>query len=157
MRTSGWPGFLLWALVGGLYALAYLAMMSIGIFILVVAIIATIIAARTLRAWPELLGLAVGPPAAMMWMAARVWNLPRCGPGEGELVSASASGSLSVQSGTYSQTVHLGCTQWDVSFLMWGAVALGTATVVAYVAARYRMRANSPSSLGGSEGSTEGR
>jgi len=142
MRTSGWSAFLLWALVGGLYALAYLGMMSIGIFILIIAIGATLVAARALRGWPECLGLALGPPAAMMWMAARIWSLPRCAPGEGDLVSAGASGSLFVQSGTYTETVRLGCTEWDASALMWSGMALVAVTIVAYHFARVRKQAS---------------
>ena len=137
MRMTGWPGFLLWALVGGLYALACLAMMSIGLFILVVAIVTTIVAARTLRVWPEIIGLALGAPAFMMWIAFRAWDLPRCGPGEQPGVSI-AAGSGSVRLGTFTETVRFGCTELNTQVLKWTASALATAAVVAYIAARYR-------------------
>jgi hypothetical protein len=139
MRVSGWSGFLLWGLVGGLYALACLAMMSIGIYILVIAIVTTIVATRTLRVWPEILGLGVGAPAAIMWIAVRAWDLPRCGPGERDGVAAvSASGSWSVQTGAYSETGRVGCTELEVRFLIWTAIALAAATLVAYIRARRR-------------------
>jgi hypothetical protein len=140
MRVSGWSGVLLWGLVGGLYALACLAMMSIGIYILPIAIVTTIVATRTLRVWPEILGLAVGAPAAIMWIAVRAWDLPRCGPGERDGVTVSASGSWSVQTGAYSEAMRIGCTELEVRFLIWTAIALAAATLVAYIRARNRAR-----------------
>jgi hypothetical protein len=130
MRMTGWPGFLLWALVGVLYAFACLAMMSIGVFILVIAIITTIVATRTLRVWPEIIGLALGAPALLSWVAFRALGLPLCGP--------VAVGSGSVQLGTFSETVQLGCTELNAQSLMWTAAAVATAAVVAYIAARHR-------------------
>jgi hypothetical protein len=145
MRVSGWSAFLLWGLVGGLYALACLAMMSIGIYILLIAIVTTIVATRTLKVWPEILGLAVGAPAAILWIAVRAWDLPRCGPGERDGVAISAvSGSWSVETGayseTYSETGRIGCTELEVRFLVWTASALAAATLVAYIRARNRAR-----------------
>lgn len=137
MRVTGWPGFLLWALVGVLYAFACLAMMSIGVFILVIAIITTIVATRTLRVWPEIIGLALGAPAFLSWVAFRALGLPLCGPGERPGVSI-AAGSGSVRLGTFSETVQLGCTELNAQSLMWTAAAVATAAVVAYIAARHR-------------------
>jgi hypothetical protein len=137
MRMTGWPGFFLWALVGGLYALACLAMMSIGVFILVIAIVTTIVATRTLRVWPEIIGLALGAPAFLSWVAFRALGLPQCGPGERPGISMVA-GSGNVRLGTYTETVQLGCTELNAQSLVWTAAAISIAAVVAYIAARHR-------------------
>jgi hypothetical protein len=139
MKMSGWPGFALWALVGGLYALACLAMMSIGVFILFIAIVTTIVATRTLRVWPEIIGLAVGAPATLAWVAARAWGLPQCGPGQRQSVLASASGWSQASSGTFTETVQLGCTEFNVSALLWSAVLLAAVAISAYAAAKRRL------------------
>jgi hypothetical protein len=139
MKMSGWPGFTLWALVGGLYALACLAMMSIGVFILFIAIVTTIVATRTLRVWPEIIGLAVGAPATLAWVAARAWGLPQCGPGQRQNVVASASGWSQASSGTFTETVRLGCTEFNVSALLWSAVLLAAVAIIAYAAAKRRL------------------
>ena len=138
MRLNGWPGFVLWALLGIVYALGGLAMMSIGIYIIVLATILTIVASRTLQVWPEIIGLAIGPAAAMLWIARRAWDLPRCGPGEQPGVSVSASSSLITEPGNYSEVVQFGCTALDVRSLLWTGIAIGGATLIAYIAARSR-------------------
>ena len=133
-------------LVGGLYALAFLGMMSIGIYILVIAIVTTILVARRSRVWPEIIGLATSPAAAMLWIAFRAWALPQCGPGERDNLTMSASGSGSLQSGTYSETVHFaGCTSLDAGVLMWSGILLVSATLVAYIVVRFRKLPSSAS------------
>src|SRR3712207_3603718 len=77
-RYRGWKGFLLWAVVGMLYGFAGLAMLSIGIFVLPIAVIATIAAARAVRVWPEVLGIMQGPAAACLFLAARNYGAARC-------------------------------------------------------------------------------
>jgi hypothetical protein len=144
MRMTGWPGFLLWALVGVLYAFACLAMMSIGVFILVIAIITTIVATRTLRVWPEIIGLALGAPALLSWVAFRSLGLPLCGPGERPGLS-SAVGSGSIRDGTFTATVQLGCTELNAQSLMWTSVVIAAAAIGAYIAARRRKLTAAPS------------
>lgn len=72
MRSSGWKTFGAWALIGGLYAFAALGAMSIGIFILVFAILATLVAIIELRFWPEFLGFPLGPAAGTVFLAWRI-------------------------------------------------------------------------------------
>lgn len=133
MRVSGWPSFTLWALVGILYAFACLAMMSIGIFMLFVAILTTIVAARNLRVWPEILGLAAGPATVCAWVGFRAWSLSVCGPGEQPGVVVSASGSMSFPSGTLIQSGRIAeCTSLNAPLLTCMALSLLAATVVAY-------------------------
>jgi hypothetical protein len=140
VRILGWSGFLLWALVGALYGLTYLAMMSIGIVILPLAVIATVAAARRLRVWPELLGIALAPAVVMMRLASLNWGIPRCGPGEQPHMEVSGSGSGSVTTGAYTETMRIdGCVDINVPFLLYGAIALLIAALVAYIAARYRL------------------
>lgn len=138
--------FMLWALVGVLYAFACLAMMSIGMFILVVAIASTIAAACTLRVWPEIIGLAIGPAAAFLWMAFRTWSMPLCGPGEriGTVVAA-ASGSWSLRAGAFKESVHIrGCTELNSQVLLVTGVVLIIAAVAAYVAVLRRRAGSIP-------------
>jgi hypothetical protein len=138
MRVSGWPGFLLWGLVGGIYGIAYLGMMSIGIYILIVAIVTTIVATRQLRVWPEILGLAAGPAVVMMRVAQLSWHVPRCGPGEQPHFATSASGVGNAATGAYSETVHFsGCTDLAAGPLLWSAITLSAAALIAYVLLRY--------------------
>lgn len=66
MRVSGLKTFSLWTVVGALYGLAILGFMSVGIFILAVAIVITVIAVRSLEVWPAILGIALGPAAALV-------------------------------------------------------------------------------------------
>lgn len=139
MRVKGWAGFVLWALLGVVYALGGLAMMSIGIFIVVLAVVLTIVATRTLRVWPDIIGLAMGPSAAMLWIAGRASHLPRCGPGEQQAVfSASASGSFDVERGTFTGVAQFGCTALDAQLLATLSIAVAGATLIAYIVARRR-------------------
>ena len=133
MKASGWPGFTLWALVGVLYAFACLGMMSIGVFILFVAIGATIAAARTLKAWPEIFGLAAGPALLLGWIAFRAWPLPTCGPGQRDGTIASEAASYSYQTGSFTETVRImGCTSVNAPLLMGTALVVLAAAVTAY-------------------------
>ena len=143
MKVSGWPGFMLWALVGVLYGIAYLGMMTIGIFILIVAVVTTIVAFRNLRAWPEVLGITAGPAVMMMRLASLNWNLRTCASGEQAHVVASASASYSMQSGSIVQLGQasrqiLGCTSLDAHMLMYSGVGIAVCTLLAYSFLRYR-------------------
>ena len=142
MRISGWAGFALWALVGCLYGLVYLGILSIGMFILPIAIVATIAAARRCKVWPEILGMMLGPAAAMMRLGALNSGFRACAPGEQPYAQASASGSGSATTGTYAQIQHLeGCVTWNAQLLMWSGVALAVAVLGIYLAIQYRARA----------------
>jgi hypothetical protein len=139
MRTAGWPGFLLWALVGVFWGFTALAMMSIGIFMLPVAIGATVLAAWRVAIWPEILGLASAPAFAMGFLAWRFWSNPKCGAGDSEVAMSAASGTYSLQPGSLqmSEAVRFtACTDLDVKMLALGALACITAAVIAYLLAR---------------------
>ena len=139
VRVSGWPGFLLWALVGVLYGLTYLGVLSIGLFVLPIAIIVTLVAARRVGIWPEILGVVLGPAAALIRLASLNWGIPQCAPAEQPHMETSVAGTGSLASGTYSQTVRFeGCDTLDAGLLMWSAVALATASLAIFIVARYR-------------------
>lgn len=141
MRVPNWTGFVLWALVSVLCGFTFLAMMSIGILILPIAITALVIAFRRLRLWPEILGFVLGPAAAMMFLAMRNWGLRRCNAGELPHVQASSSGTVSIVTGESSQTIRFaGCIDMDVHLLMWGGAALGIAALVAFTTLKYLKR-----------------
>ena len=66
MRRSGWPAFALWGVVGTLFALAVVGVASIGVLVLPIAALAAVLAAHSLHAGPELLGLLAGPAAVFL-------------------------------------------------------------------------------------------
>ena len=141
MKLSGWAGLALWALVGCLYALVYLGILSIGIFVLPVAIVATIAVARRCAVWPEILGMAIGPALAMMRLGSMNSRFRSCAPGEQSHARAGASGSGSAVTGIYSETAHLeGCVTGNAQLLMWSGVALAVAALAIYLIVRYRAR-----------------
>jgi hypothetical protein len=101
MRDSGPQGFLVWALVGVFWGFTALAMMSIGIFCLPVAIVASVLVARRFGIWPDILGLASAPAFVMGFLAWRFWSNARCGGASGTAIAMSASsGRFSLQSGS---------------------------------------------------------
>jgi hypothetical protein len=139
MRMSGWPGFQMWALVGVLWGFTALAMMSIGIFLLPVAIGATVLVARRVATWPDILGLASAPAFAMGFLAWRFWSSAKCGAGDSAIAMSAGSGTYSLQSGSLrmSETIRFtACTDLDVNMLALGAGACIAAAVVAYLLAR---------------------
>lgn len=69
-RVEGWTGYLLWGLSGFLLALSAIAILSIGIFILPVAIVTTVLVSRRVRARPESLGLVVGVALVAVYLLA---------------------------------------------------------------------------------------
>jgi hypothetical protein len=142
MSVSGWPSFTLWGLVGVLYAFACLAMMSIGVFILLIAILATIAAARSLNAWPDIIGLAPGAATVFAWIGFRTWPLPDCGPGEQPGIALSASAASSFQSGRFTRTERIAeCASLDAALLTCTAIVLLAAALIAYAVISRRTRA----------------
>jgi hypothetical protein len=77
MRAFGW--FLAWSAVGGAYAMVLAGALTIGICFLPVAVIATILLARTRRSFPGLVGLIAGPGLLLVYIG----YLNRGGPGLG--------------------------------------------------------------------------
>ena len=142
MRIAGPAGFALWALVGGLYGLVYLSLLGIGIFVLPVAIVATVAAARRCNVWPEILGVTLGPALALMRLGALNSGFRHCAPGEQPHVQASASGSGSAATGIHTEIRHLeGCVTVDAQLLTWSGIALAVAALVVYFAVQYGKRA----------------
>ncbi len=89
MRATGWKAFWLWAVAGALLSFAVLAIMSIGLYLLPVAIIVTVLIARRASAWPETLGVLEGAAATALWVAFISAGVPLCSK-EGQM-SASHS------------------------------------------------------------------
>lgn len=147
---SGLKAFVLWSVVGALYGLAVLSLMSIGIFILAVAIVITVIAVRRLEVWPAILGVALGPAAALVRLGSSNLGLRRCGPGEQAHMLASGSGSGSALTGSFTAVTRVeGCIETNLQVLMWSGVALAVATFALYFAARYgRPTAGGPPEAG---------
>jgi hypothetical protein len=150
MRGSGWPGFLAWALVGMLWGFTALAMMSIGIFILPIAIAATVLVARRFAIWPDILGLASAPAFAMGFLAWRFWSNAKCEANDSAVSMSGSSGTFSLQSGSLSvsETIRFtACTTLDVNTLALGSCACIITAIVAYLLAR-RLRIDSRSASG---------
>lgn len=59
-RVGGWPGLLCWGMVGGLFAFGFVAMASIGLFVVPVAVAAAWLTSRHVESGAELLGLITG-------------------------------------------------------------------------------------------------
>ncbi|MBB5868471.1 hypothetical protein F4553_001850 [Allocatelliglobosispora scoriae] len=76
MRGISW--FVAWCLVGTAYALAAAGALTIGIFVLPVAIAATVALALVRRSWIGLPGLIAGPAVLLGYLA----YLNRGGPGD---------------------------------------------------------------------------
>jgi hypothetical protein len=72
-----WRWFAAWLLVGGLYALSLLSMLSIGLFILPIAVLATVLLCRHSEALRGVPGLVAGIALPLFYVAA----LNRNGPG----------------------------------------------------------------------------
>jgi len=64
---------------GTLLAVSILAVLSFGLVLLPLAILAGIAAAR-LRFWPDVLGAGLGVWCAVLWPAIVNWGVPRCEP-----------------------------------------------------------------------------
>ena len=78
-RASSWVGFTAWFVVGAGYALGFLAIMTIGLFVLVAASVAAMLLVfRLHRAGNQLFGLVSGLGTPVLWVA----YLNRGGPGD---------------------------------------------------------------------------
>jgi hypothetical protein len=75
---GNWAAFLGWFVVGALYALAVLAILTIGIFVLPIAIGLTVVLVRSPRASAGLPGLVSGLALPVLYVA----YLNRDGPGD---------------------------------------------------------------------------
>ena len=64
-----WAVFIVWSVVGGAYSLALIGILSIGIFVLPVAIVATVLAARLLSTQRGLVGLLAGLGVPPLYVA----------------------------------------------------------------------------------------
>ena len=73
----GWHWFAAWMLVGGLYAFSLAAMLTIGLIVLPIPVVATVLLARTARARRGALGLVAGIALPLFYISL----LNRDGPG----------------------------------------------------------------------------
>ncbi|MDP9200894.1 MAG: hypothetical protein M3P26_03025 [Gemmatimonadota bacterium] len=79
---SGWQSLAEWAVACGLMTLAVIGAMTIGIFVLPVAIAAVVLVARRNRAWPEApMGALVGAGSIFLFVAYRNRSYSPCPPG----------------------------------------------------------------------------
>jgi hypothetical protein len=76
-RAGGWPWFVAWFGVGGAYTLAILGAMTIGIFVLPIAVVATVVLSTRERARIAASGLVSGAGLPLLYVA----YLNRSGPG----------------------------------------------------------------------------
>lgn len=63
---GGWPGFGCWAIVGTALAFSFVAMASIGLFVLPAAFVVAWLTSRYVESGPELLGLIAGAAAVSL-------------------------------------------------------------------------------------------
>ena len=68
-RRRGWSAFAIWGVAGALVALTLLSLLSIGIFILPLAVIALAVAGWRASGWPEGVGLVAGVGATCLVIA----------------------------------------------------------------------------------------
>lgn len=99
MKLQGWRGFGWWALVGGLFALSWLAVLSIGVLILPIGIIALVIVARRTAFWPEVLGISQGIGAALLRIGSMHYGIPQCKGGDASQGIESSSGYRAISPG----------------------------------------------------------
>lgn len=122
-----------WAGVGVLFGFAALAMMSIGIFVLPIAIVAAIAAFHRLRAWPEIIGICAGPAFVLLWLAWRAWPMTRCVSHHDPDAVLSDSNSSVIQAGAeLTFTGSLSCTSLNASALLFAGSVLVLAAPIAY-------------------------
>jgi hypothetical protein len=124
-----WRWFLAWSAVGAAYCFALLAVLSIGIFVLPIPVIATILLARSGEANRGATGILSGAALPLLWVA----YLNRGGPGD----VCTTTGQFA-QGGPGAQS----CTQ-EVS--PWPWFALGVAVLLSGVAIFTRQRRRSRS------------
>lgn len=60
VRIDGRTGFLLWAIAGAILAFGIASLPSVGMFVLPMGVVAVVVAARRVKAWPEALGILAG-------------------------------------------------------------------------------------------------
>lgn len=87
----GWKGFLAWAAAGGLLVFAVVSGLSIGLFVLPLAVVILVLVVRRVRGWPEILGAGAGCGAICLLIAFLNRDYNPCpegpitlGPGESE-------------------------------------------------------------------------
>ena len=93
MRKTGWLAFGAWAVPGIVLGLQVSA---IGLLLLPLGLVATILLARSTRAWPEALGILEGDAAACFLVVALNADYWTCPP-SGEVITRTG-GSLVVES-----------------------------------------------------------
>jgi len=123
-RWKGWPGFALWAVAGGLLFLSLLTGLSIGLFILPLAVVAIVVAALRARGWREAVGGVAGIGAVCLVIAFQSRDYNPC----------PESGVLTVPPGDTS----IECGGVDATPWLIVGIALVSVSVLAYVFIRAR-------------------
>jgi hypothetical protein len=85
MEIRGWLGFLAWAGLAAVVALAGVTAASIGVFLLPVVLGVSIAVGRRARAWPESLGALEGVAAVALVIGLANLGSSAC-PSNGELI-----------------------------------------------------------------------
>lgn len=81
-KRRGWQSLAEWSVAFGLVALAFIGAMTIGMFVLPVALATVVLAARRNRAWPEaLMGGLVGVGGMCLFVAYRNRSYSPCPTG----------------------------------------------------------------------------
>ncbi len=132
MRATGWKAFWLWAVAGALLSFAVLAIMSIGLYLLPVAIIVTVLIARRASAWPETLGVLEGAAATALWVAFISAGVPLCSK-EGQM-------SMVVVAPRSGETIRTGCTTSDYRQWMWAGATLALSGLATFGLLQKRRR-----------------
>jgi len=113
--------FGMWVLTGALLAASIFAVLSFGLALLPLAILAGIVAAR-LRLWPDVFGAGLGAGCAVLWPVIVNWGTPRC-----EAIASFSSGVLNAP-GQISQR----CTTMNPQLWLASGLALMVGGIAAY-------------------------
>lgn len=125
-RIHGWGGFAAWALVGALFSLSVLGAASIGLFVMPLALLALLVAGRTVQRWPDMAGVLAGVAGLTLFVAIANRSSTPC-PG---------SGSSSIRVGGNAGGASFACGGLDPLPWLSVGVALAAAAFAVYGLAR---------------------
>lgn len=121
----GWPWFAAWIAAGTLLAFSGLGGFSIGLFVLLFAVVVALLVGRRAAAWPDGLGLAAGAGVVLLLVAALNHDYEPC-----------PDGPLRLRPGETSYS----CGGLDPTPWLLGGLALVGAAVAVYALARSKAR-----------------
>lgn len=96
-KTRHWGGFALWAGVGALFGLSGIAMPSVGLLVLVlaVAVVALLWAGRHLQVWPDVAGFLPGAGSLFLFVGLANLNSTPCPSSGSGFAGPGATGDIS--------------------------------------------------------------